>query len=105
MIGDIPQPVVAEYELLAAARNVVAVNGVSVGFAIVGGEENRLGIGSRELILGLHGGLVLNDAQRAPAGIEQIEARVLFAFAIASHHQPFAVRGDVDELSSCLRRR
>ena len=97
VIFDVPEPVVAEDELLGAAGDVVAVDRVGVGFAIVGAEEDRLRIASRELVSGLNARLVLDGAQRAAIRIEQIEPGILFTLAIAKDDEPFAVGGDVDE--------
>ena len=41
VVGDAPQPVLPEDELGAAGRDVVAVDGVGVGLAVVGPVEDR----------------------------------------------------------------
>src|SRR5262249_20183887 len=71
-----------------------AVDGVRIGFLVVGREVDVLRIGRHSLVEGLDLVQVLDGHERAPGRGQQVEARILFALAIALHDDPSAVRRD-----------
>ncbi len=102
MIGDRPDAVVSEHELPLFALEVVAVDRVRVRLDVVGAIINVARVVARELVEGLHLRLVHDDGQRAAFGIEQVDAGVLFTFAIARQDEVLAVRRDVRERGRVL---
>jgi hypothetical protein len=94
VVGDVPDPLLREHLLAALLAAVVTVERVGLGFLVVGAVIDVAAVVAGELELRLDARLVLDELERAAARVEQVEARVLFAFAVALDDQRRAVGRD-----------
>src|SRR5262249_37673987 len=91
MVGGRPDAFLIEDDLARFAADVVTINDVRSVLYVVGMEINILGIVGDEVEDGLNVGLVLDERERAALRVLQVDARVLFAVAIAADDDVFPV--------------
>jgi hypothetical protein len=97
VVGNAPQPVLAEHALRLAALELISINGIGIEFHVIGAVIDEARVVGGEFVDRLHAGLVLNHLERPARGRLEVEAGVLLALAIAREHEVLTVGRDGDE--------